>query len=91
MHCLSESGGKRFSDLRKMADPFFGRLGGAAIEPVIQSLPDSLLDEIQKSGTCDSVSQFCGHYTIGVMSVYRFRSDSGIGFDRDRHSVQVAI
>ena len=67
VHVLSESGGTRFVELRKMTEPFFSRTAANAMEPLIQSCADSLLDQIE-GDTCDLVTQFSSPYTVTVMS-----------------------
>jgi len=67
IHCLSESGGARQSQFRRIVDPFLGRLGAAALEPHVKSCADLLLDQIEGTDTCEFVSQFSTPYTIYVI------------------------
>ena len=67
IHCFSESDGVRFSQFRKLADPFFGRAGANAMEPAIQSCADFLLDEIEKLDSCDLPSQYSTPFTVAVI------------------------
>ena len=67
IHCFSESDGARFSAFRKMAEPFFARVGAAAMEPEIQFHIDALLDEQVKLDTCDLPSQYSAPFTTAVI------------------------
>jgi len=67
IHCFSESDGPRFTAFRKMAEPFFTRIGGGAMEREIQSCADLLLDEIENSDTCDLPSQYSAPFTAAVI------------------------
>ena len=67
IHCFSESDGVRFSQIRKMGDPFFGRAGANALEPAIRSCADSLLDEIEKLDSCDLALQYSTPFTVAVI------------------------
>ena len=67
IHCFSESDGARFSQFRKMAEPYFARVGANAMEPAIRSCADFLLDEIEKSDSCDLPSQYSTPFTVAVI------------------------
>lgn len=78
VHCISESSGARQVQIRRIIEPFLGRRGAAAMEPFVQSCADVLLDEIEKSDTCEIVSEFSAPYTVYVICDL-------IGFPRSMH------
>jgi cytochrome P450 len=68
VHCISQSNGDEHAQFRKIVEPFLGRKAAITREPALQSCVDALLDDIQKSNTCEIVGSFSAPYTLYVMS-----------------------
>jgi len=68
VHCISQSNGDEHAQFRKIVEPFLGRKAAMTREPAIQSCADVLLDEIEKSDTCEIVGDFSAPYTLYVIS-----------------------
>jgi cytochrome P450 len=68
IHCISQSNGDEHAQFRKIVEPFLGRKAAMTREPALQSCVDGVLDEIEKSDTCEIVADFSAPYTLYVMS-----------------------
>jgi cytochrome P450 len=78
LHSISESDGKRQIQIRRIVDPFLNTKASLAKESFIQSCVSGLLDELEKSDSCDVVAEFSSPFTIYVMCDL-------IGFPRSMH------
>jgi cytochrome P450 len=68
IHCISQSNGEEHSQFRKIVEPFLGRKAAMTREPALQACVDMLLDEVEKSDTCEIVGNFSAPYTLYVIS-----------------------
>jgi cytochrome P450 len=68
IHCISQSNGDEHSQFRKIVEPFLGRKAAMTREPALQACVDMLLDEVEKSDTCEIVGNFSAPYTLYVIS-----------------------
>lgn len=68
IHCISQSNGEVHAQFRRLVEPFIGRRGAMAREPLFQSCVDALLDQVEKSDTCEVVGDFSSPLAIHVTS-----------------------
>jgi cytochrome P450 len=67
LQCLSQSSGARQVAFKKIVEPFLGRNAAKEIEPYALSCATELLDQIERSETCELVEQFSTPFTVWII------------------------
>ena len=78
VHTISESDGKRQTQVRRIVDPYLNTKASQAKEAVIRSCATDLLDDLGNAEGCDVVSEFSSPYTVYVLCEL-------LGFPRSMH------